>query len=209
MPKGTSTSPKKKKKLPMAGAADGGASVDSEGQDAAEAAQGAALLAEAMSFRKPLYQRVSLNLEALKVAHPFVVFTPAAAVTNELKGKAAAWQTWKSSDHEPTFSFTYEAEERIVCTKGKAIVTPTDAAIGEVVFGALCQEGAIVAPITVGPGDAVIFMEGFTCKWEVVEPMEYQWVYTDATIQFGWPHVWCDSEKELSTTRGRAQLSQR
>ena len=65
-------------------------------------------------------------------------------------------------------------------------------------------------PITISAGDSVIFMQGFACRWEVIEPMEYQWVYTDAVISSGWAHVWCEHEKELSTHRGRMeQLSHR
>ena len=46
-------------------------------------------------------------------------------------------------------------------------------------------------------------------RWEIIEPMEYQWVYTDAVISYGWSHVWCEAEKQLATNRGRMQLTQR
>jgi len=210
MPKGSS--PKKKKKA--GAAADGASAAEPFDQDEAEAAQAAALLAEVMTFKKPLVERVSLNLDALKVSHPNVVLTPANAVSEELKSKASKWEAWTSAAHEPTFSFTYEVEERLLCTKGKAVVTPVDedgiTTVGTTVFSALCPDGTVVAPITISAGDSVIFMQGFACRWEVIEPMEYQWVYTDAVISSGWAHVWCEHEKELSTHRGRMeQLSHR
>ena len=216
MPKGAkSKSPsKKKKKKPKSISENGspgspGDEESEEDQDAAEVAAGAALLMEALALKKPLNQRVRLDLTKLKIAHPFIVFTPAVGVSEELKAKAAKWETWTSKADEPTFSFTYDAEERILVTKGKATVTPTEEPVGSTVYGALCQDGIVVAPQTISAGDSVIFMEGLACRWDILEPLEYKWVYTEAIITCGWSHVWCESEKELSTTRGRELLSQR
>lgn len=204
-------SPEKKKRKAKPKAAS--ASTDPVLTEEDEAAQAAALMAEVFTFRKPLQERVKLNLESLKIAHPLAFVTPAHAVSDELKDKADSWELWTSEDStlcpSPTFEFTYEAEERLVCTKGKAIVTPTDAEVGSTIYGALCEDGTVVAPITIMVGDSVVFMEGFQCKWEILEPMEYKWVYTEAVIQRGWSHVWCKNEEELSTHRGRIELSHR
>ena len=110
---------------------------------------------------------------------------------------------------DATFAFTYEAEERILCTKGRAVITPTDEPLGTTVYSALCENGTVLQPIELGPGDSAVLMEGFACQWQILEPMEYRWVYTDSVITHGWSHVWCASEEELSTTRGRVQYSQR
>lgn len=180
-------------------------------RDEEEAAQGAALLAEAMRgmhFSSPLHERVSLNLDSVTLAHPLVMVTPASAVTDELKAKAAKWEAWDSTNEEPKFTFVYEYEERIFCTKGKAVITPTAGALISpmAVDSDLSSQATEVKPFTIQAGDSAVLMEGFACTWEIIEPMEYQWVYTGSVVTYGWAHVWCDSEKELGTARGRERL---
>jgi len=165
-----------------------------------------------MRFR-PLRERVTLNLESVMSPHPLAIITPAVAVTDELKNKAATWELWTSSGDEPEFTFTYEAEERIVCTKGKARLTPTAGSLDSPLaidddLSAANIASKQLKPFTIEAGDSAVLMEGFACKWEILEPMEYHWVYTASVVSFGWAHVWCESEKQIGTTRGRAEIVQ-
>lgn len=63
------------------------------------------------------------------------------------------WPTWGCKISK--FPWTYETTEQSYITKGKVIVTSND---GE--------------SVTIEAGDFVVFPEGLSCTWNVIEPIE-------------------------------------
>ena len=91
------------------------------------------------------------------------------------KEAAADWDIWESSNHTfdtPStapglgkffFDYADNYEERVVVLEGSALLHPSDG--GDA--------------ISLNAGDAVSFPQGFSCTWEVLEPMRKQYAYFD------------------------------
>jgi uncharacterized cupin superfamily protein len=100
---------------------------------------------------------------------------------------AQGWSTWDSTTHpcEPAnsgkFDFDYNGDydtERVLILTGRATVTPKDGSCG---------------PITLSAGDSVFFHKGFSCSWDVLEPMTKLYNYFDASGTIAQPaRISCD-----------------
>jgi uncharacterized cupin superfamily protein len=95
--------------------------------------------------------------------------------------KVNQWNTWSSADN-PKYAVhnkkkkVYETNEVCYIDSGKFKITPDI----EVKPVALLGPGAIDTPLepiprTVVAGDFVIFPKGFSCTWEVEEPVTKHW----------------------------------
>ena len=90
------------------------------------------------------------------------------ASANDIKSlNVASWSTWSSSDN-PKYAVhkvkakEYEVNEVCYIDKGKFLITPDNDNDGKAV--------------TVQAGDFVVFPKGFTCTWEVIEPVNKHWL---------------------------------
>ena len=89
--------------------------------------------------------------------------TRAKDVTDEYReaAKGDAWTEWNSDEHphDPPesgkFLYDYSAsfEEKVLVLEGRATLTPTDGS----------------ASVSIGAGDAVSFMKGYKCHWQIDE----------------------------------------
>lgn len=63
------------------------------------------------------------------------------------------WPIW--TKEESTFPWKYDTKETCYLLEGRVVVTPEN---GE--------------PIEISAGDLVIFPQGMSCTWEILEPVE-------------------------------------
>jgi len=108
-------------------------------------------------------------------------------VSSEFKSMTEDWPLWESTTHpqEPPnsgkFDFDYNgdyATERVLILSGKATVTPKDGSCG---------------PITISAGDSVYFHKGFSCSWDVTEPMTKRYNYFNSSGTVSEPaRISCD-----------------
>jgi hypothetical protein len=98
-------------------------------------------------------------------------YVPAAMVETSFKELASTWPTWESATHQPPIQddkvhIKYDGDygsERVLISSGRATLIPDDGS----------------PSITVGPGDAVYLHYGFSCTWQILEPIVQIYGYFD------------------------------
>ena len=104
-----------------------------------------------------------------------ITHTPASEVdaAGEFAATARSWPLWDSSSHpcvpagSGKFAYDYNGDydtERVLIASGRATLTPKDGS----------------AKVVLATGDTVWFHKGFSCDWEVHEPMTKHYAYFDA-----------------------------
>ena len=100
---------------------------------------------------------------------------PAAVVDQHFKDLASTWPTWESATHRDLqgapiqgnkVRFVYNGDygsERVLIASGRATIHPDDGS----------------PTVTVGPGDSMHFHWGFSCVWEILEPIIQNYGYFD------------------------------